>query len=1261
METLNQFTGLYSLSKTMRFGLTLKEKKPKNDSIAVESLYQSHQDLKELVELSDKRIIEEKKPEPPVENLGNPPIEKLRDCLNSMQKYLNDWRKVYTRYDQLAVLKDFYRKLERKARFDGFWKDKKGQNQPQSQEIKLSSLKHKSGEKEIKDCIVTYWGENIRKANEKWHQVDSVLKQFEEAKRKNRDDKKLNQVELRKLFLSLANLVNDTLVPLCQRSITFPNADKLSDNARDKSVLDFIGDNEIREHLLDKITKLKEYFQDNGGYVPFGRVTLNQYTAMQKPNKTDKEIEDAIKNLGLSIIKSQNFDAFEHIEEATDKVERLNTVSLPLVERAQYFKDKTIPVGVRDSLAKYLAKDDTAKEKELIDLFEKIGMPKRPAKDYSDPTLKEKFDLRKYPLKVAFDYAWETVASKELHDDILKNKCKKYLKDIFDVDTDKSIFFNIYSDLNYMKIILSRIEYPTQNQLSKDNFLEWNRKVITILDGDDFSHFNKNADGSTDKKMNTAKTYVKTWLDKLEANIEQFDGQDFKKFYEDFKKKNKNSCKDFDDAKRDIGLKRGGLKQIIEETETFTDKKTGKQKPKYKDSKYKELTEAFKSIAVDFGKHFATLRDKFNEENEINKIEYYGVIVEDENADRYLLLSKLSESREEIKNIFPDKAEGLKTYKVKSLTSKTLTKLVKNKGAYKDFHISDMRVDFKKIKEEWSAYKNDQAFLKYLKKCLTDSSMAQAQNWSEFGLDFDKCNTYEEVEKELDGKAYLLQETRLSKATITNLVKNKGCYLLPIINQDLAREDRTAKNQFTKDWKQIFENKKHYRLHPEFNMAYRQPTPNYPNSEIGDKRYSRFQMIANFMCEIVPQSTSYATRKEQIQTFNDNNKQQKAVKDFDSKFKLSDSYFIFGIDRGIKQLATLCVLDQGGVIRGGFEIYTRHFDGNKKQWVHTSLERRNILDLTNLRAETTIDGKKVLVDLSKVEIKNQTDNKQNIKLKQLAYIRKLQYQMQTNPEKVKNMSDEDIENDLKDIITPYKEGTHYADLPIENIKAMLDRFKVLYGKTDQQSKQELKELCELDAADNLKGGIVANMVGVIAHLMEQYNYRVKISLENLTTSFVNQSDGLNEYFISRGMDFKEQENAALAGLGTYQFFEMQLLKKIFRIQQDDGNVLHLVPAFRSKEDYEKIIRRDKNDGDEYVNYPFGLVTFVDPRYTSRKCPICGKTDVKRNDNIITCKKCGAVSGKYSFDDKNRQFITNGDENGAYHIALKTRKEVHNEN
>jgi len=56
-------------------------------------------------------------------------------------------------------------------------------------------------------------------------------------------------------------------------------------------------------------------------------------------------------------------------------------------------------------------------------------------------------------------------------------------------------------------------------------------------------------------------------------------------------------------------------------------------------------------------------------------------------------------------------------------------------------------------------------------------------------------------------------------------------------------------------------------------------------------------------------------------------------------------------------------------------------------------------------------------------------------------------------------------------------------------------------------KQNLMKLTtELDASEELKRGVVANMIGVICYLMKKYHYKVKIVLENLSNAWYFSED-----------------------------------------------------------------------------------------------------------------------------------------------------------
>ena len=178
---------------------------------------------------------------------------------------------------------------------------------------------------------------------------------------------------------------------------------------------------------------------------------------------------------------------------------------------------------------------------------------------------------------------------------------------------------------------------------------------------------------------------------------------------------------------------------------------------------FQQRMEACKIVAAYKKENGVAIRDKFREEHEINKINYCGIVVEDKNNDRYLLLQPINNKKDTANysntKIYETKDGELTTYQVKSLTSKTLNKMIKNPGGdNKDFH-SCGGIDPEKAKQKWNKYQNNSSFIGALKDALTKSKMANDQNWKEFNWNFANCNDWKKISKEIDKKSYILQNT----------------------------------------------------------------------------------------------------------------------------------------------------------------------------------------------------------------------------------------------------------------------------------------------------------------------------------------------------------------------------------------------------------------------------------------------------------------------------------------------------------------------
>ncbi|MBR4327012.1 MAG: hypothetical protein IKP73_15965 [Bacteroidales bacterium] len=1253
-------------------------------------------------------------------------INKIGDCSKAIKEYLLSWGKVCRRIDKITVRKDYFKILARKTFFK--YESKVGKKRtPLPSEVKLSGQKGNNYfDEPINEGISQFWQNRVAKALNLHSQLESMLFDYKKAietekhnqenpKGDNGSFDKLHLVDFRKMFLSVCSLVMDSLRPIVNELII------VSDNVskdEDKYILDFVNDKKTQWDLFQQIENLQTICKDNGENIFFGKATFNKYTSEQAPNHRNNDIAKVLRELKIEKFVSDYIDLDQEAinrkiyQSTQSRLENLNNPQISPIIRAQYFKYKPIPTLVRFGLAKELAKQQGKKYSDRLkgiqELFRIFGSSKSPALDYKNN--RTDFSLDNYPIKVAFDYAWEMCARSEYAQkpvDFPKSICEKFLEKFFECKSNEKYqqSFVTYARLLKINEDLATLEH-FENEPPKDieSIYQDAQRYL-----DEVGNLCSNEDRAAIAKW--YEEYNKLWTK-----------GDHKKLKEWIVSKS-SIITNFTQAKMHLGQKRGSQKTFVLKSYFHSSYGKIRDNNRFVNS---NVTEVFKTIASTFGKSFATIREYFNEESEVNKIEYGAVIIKDKNGDKYLLLQKKNEGGIDMP-IFnkSDENGDCDLYQVKSLTSKTVRKIIASPNKYNDFFVNNDgkkiiypdKTDFKyKInpydkeevkKRKRELYNND--LVRPIIYSLTQSKFANKQNFEKY-FDWTKalkqCSNIEQLYKTIDQKGYSLNPSKISKEQIADLVNNMNCYLLPIVNQNITAKTKNDTNQFTKDWNKIFnEVDKDYRIHPEFTMFYRYPTPDYP--KFGEKRYSRFQMNVNFLMEVIPADGEYCSRKEQIEIYNapkDNeNCQKNVVERFNNKIKaLKPSYFI-GIDRGINELATLCVIDKEGKIVGDFEIYKREFDSNLKRQKYTSIETRDILDLSYLRVEKDENGESRLVDLSESEVwidsldhdKGKRANKQIVHLKHLYYLRCIAHLLQSSDyksivlEKLKdcnNLKDEEIKKvfEKDKFVDSYKGGEAYTDLPYDEIRKLISDYQEIEqsNQTESEKSKALNTLCQLDASEYLKKGVVANMIGVVVYVLKKYNYDAYISLENLCYAYGYSKDTLSGYSITSTkedpyLDFKDQENAKLAGLGTYSFFEVQLLKKLFKLQIEENT--ELIPAFRSVDNYEKIFLLKNIDN---KIYQFGIVYFVDPKYTSLCCPICGehgkknvdrkKHTKKYDEDELVCKQCGFHTNlshietrvmedktiKNSYDECNLKAIVSGDANAAYNIAIRLGKNIY---
>lgn len=292
-------TNLFEVRKTVRFGLTQPNKqwKLKTHLEFIDLINKSFEIIKKEIHSKDKSKFKTE------EDL----IDKIKQFTDWLEKQLCNWKQIYERYDVISINKDYYKILARKAKFDAIWTTEKFNkklnkkvkiNNPQASQIKLSSLQKDNR----KEKIIDYWWNIISRSDYLMNIFKPKLEQYRIAvsNPNNSSHLKPDLIDFRKIFLQILKVSEDYLQPLFDKSIQFETWKK--ENSEEiKKINAFSWDENNAEinDLLDLWKEIREYFEANWSQVPYRKVSLNYYTAVQKPNNFDKEIQDWITNLWI--------------------------------------------------------------------------------------------------------------------------------------------------------------------------------------------------------------------------------------------------------------------------------------------------------------------------------------------------------------------------------------------------------------------------------------------------------------------------------------------------------------------------------------------------------------------------------------------------------------------------------------------------------------------------------------------------------------------------------------------------------------------------------------------------------------------------------------------------------------------------------------------------------------------------------------------------------------------------------------------------
>jgi len=314
---MKNFENSCQISRTLRFGATLKEDEKK---------CKSHEELQGFVDISYENMKSGAIKDRSLHEKDL--VEKCELCYSEIVRFHEAWEQIYCRIDQIAVYKDFYRQLSRKARFDA--------GKQNSQLITLSSLSDKYQGLKRSQHITHYWKDNIDRQKSFLKDFSQQLHRYKRAlENSDKAHTKPNLINFNKTFSILANLVNEVVIPLSNGAISFPNISKLEDGEESRHLIEFALND--YSDLVGLISELKDAIATNGGYTPFAKVTLNHYTAEQKPHVFKNDIDTKITTLKLvELVGQLKGKTSEQIEEYFSKPDKFST-----------YNDKRAPLKTR--------------------------------------------------------------------------------------------------------------------------------------------------------------------------------------------------------------------------------------------------------------------------------------------------------------------------------------------------------------------------------------------------------------------------------------------------------------------------------------------------------------------------------------------------------------------------------------------------------------------------------------------------------------------------------------------------------------------------------------------------------------------------------------------------------------------------------------------------------------------------------------------------------------------------------------------------
>lgn len=811
---------------------------------------------------------------------------------------------------------------------------------------------------------------------------------------------------------------------------------------------------------------------------------------------------------------------------------------------------------------------------------------------------------------------------------------------------------------------------------------EKNKKIsLCVLDNDFLQEINADADIINSNSLDNLYFELKNWKAKQKSDFNEAVAGDklsvanFREKFPLFDTSDKNFEKFYKLTKELDSLDGNNAKEKAQERGSFFNK----PREEIQTKNYYEFCELFKRVAMKRGKIIAEIKGIENEEVQSQMLDHWSVIAEEGDKKSVVIIprqngGKLDNHKKahkflekfEIKKREKQK-DDITLYHFKSLTLRALEKLCFKRE--KNTFESEIRDELEEqknyklvpiYKEDWRkqprkliTFYQDVLQTTYVKKNL---DLVDFRGLKEF-LNRTDITDLQEFESELEKVCYVKVPLYFLKNRFNTFIQDYDAKVFEITTRSISTESKRKANQHAEYWNNFWSDEneeKNYitRLNPEMSVFYREEIKDKSNAlrkngktEINN-RYSkpRFTLATTV--------TLNATTEKTHLEFKTTDDIKNHVDRFNEKFKENfDGQWVYGIDRGLNELATLNVVkfsnekNKFGVseqkefakipvykLKDETEVLKKEDDSD---WLNAKGEKRKIIDNISevlkegIEPDSELFKKDIVssIDLTQAKlIKGHIilngDKKTYLKLKELSAKRRI-FELISSSKIDKNLKFSEKKPwsiDGKKVYFPLEFQTQ--DQWKGERKNLQEEFdKYLNYVVENLRNEELEQSAKIEKINHLRDAITANMVGILFHLQTILEMPGFIGLENMDIVMKYHKDKIiDEHF--------EQSNQNIS-----RRLEWSLFRKFANI----GNV---PPQIK-----QSVFLRD-----DFKFYQFGILKFVKIGGTSSNCPNCGKRSGKTNGHFV-CK----YENDCEFDSQENitlleKNLHNSDEVAAYNVA-----------